>query len=578
MFRNYFALLKILFVQQFRVKDSTKHNSTGKKKRRKLSSTGVMYIVLAVVFLPILIGVAGGVYVLGRVQGSQNADVTLTLLLLICQALVTFFGVPSVITNVFASKDGDRLLCLPMRASTIFAAKLSVVYINETITSAITILFVLLPFGIGSGLGAAFYLLLPLAIILLPVLPLTLASIIAIPFAFLLRKFSNSGVLKVILQLVLFLSFMVVYMLVISQLTGVSSDNMQGTDEMAMLAEFIRQIVEQSQHIVKWILPDSMLAKAMTATSFGTSALNTLGALGLNVVLFGIVLLISVPMYKSSLIGNLENSGRRKRFDVAELRQTGKSKSLLSQLMICDFKRTMRDGQLGFQMLVNVVLMPLIIVIMAVVFNQTSDGALNDYVNTQTYQAIVALIMVGYLGSLAGSTNGWGLYAISRERQSFYLLKTLPISVKQLLLSKILLSTIVLTVTSVVAIVIAIFMFNLYWYWAIACVVTMILLQFATTCITTYLDIRKPVLNWTNFKQGLSNSVKSWVAILIAYAEILVVGLFGGGFVVLYTFVPNIWVIIGMWLLLIIVSSLLAFFAFRFVVSKGEKLLDKVEA
>ena len=86
-----------------------------------------------------LIGLAVAMFFLGQLSKSADNAVNIaTILIFFCQGVVLLFGIPSLITNVFSAKDADKLLFLPMRSATIFAAKLTVVYLNEVITTAVS--------------------------------------------------------------------------------------------------------------------------------------------------------------------------------------------------------------------------------------------------------------------------------------------------------------------------------------------------------------------------------------------------------------------------------------------------------
>ena len=159
--KKYFSLVKLLFVQQYRVKPTE-----GKRKR---GGTIAAYVVLGICFLPMLISLAGSMYFLGGLsKGLENVSDIVATLLFVCQGVVLLFGVQTLITNVFSAKDADKLLFLPVNSSAIFAAKLSVAYLNEVITTAVMLIVTLLPFGIGYSAGAGYYLLLIPALLLVP--------------------------------------------------------------------------------------------------------------------------------------------------------------------------------------------------------------------------------------------------------------------------------------------------------------------------------------------------------------------------------------------------------------------------
>ncbi len=115
------------------------------------------------------------------------------MLIFMSQGAVLLFGIPTLISNVFTVKDADKLLFLPIRSSTVFTAKLTVAYLNEVITTAVMLVFMLLPFGIGYSAPVGYYLLLLLGLFLIPLLPMLIGSIIAIPLSALITKVGKTA-------------------------------------------------------------------------------------------------------------------------------------------------------------------------------------------------------------------------------------------------------------------------------------------------------------------------------------------------------------------------------------------------
>ncbi len=134
--KAFLELIKILFIQQYRIKP------IGNKKKQ--IGTIIALVVLALCFLPMIIGMAIIMYYIGNISAGNVGFCAL--LILMCQSLVMLFGLPAIISNVFNCKDADKLLPLPLKPISIFSAKLCVVYINEVLTTVLVILVTLLPF------------------------------------------------------------------------------------------------------------------------------------------------------------------------------------------------------------------------------------------------------------------------------------------------------------------------------------------------------------------------------------------------------------------------------------------------
>ncbi|MEG1706720.1 MAG: hypothetical protein RR291_04420, partial [Clostridia bacterium] len=196
---NIFALVKVLLVEQYRP------SKNDKKSKRSMI---IAYIIIGLCFLPMLVGVFIGILSIGGKLSNSEQTTLLTFLLLVNQGLVLFTGVVSLLNTVYLAKDSNLLLPLPMKSWQLFFAKFLVVYLTETITSAIIVLATVLPLGISAGFGVHYYILMLLCVIIVPMLPLLLSSIIALPFMMISNALKNRGTLKTIITSLFYVTMM----------------------------------------------------------------------------------------------------------------------------------------------------------------------------------------------------------------------------------------------------------------------------------------------------------------------------------------------------------------------------------
>lgn len=567
--KKYLSLVKLLFSQQYRVKPSS-----DKKKR---SGTIIAFVVLGICLLPTLIGLAFFSYTLGAVAGADAGLVSL--LVLACQGLVFVFGTSSLLTNVFNSRDADKLLFLPVRSTTIFLAKLTVVYVNEVITTAVTVLFLLLPFGIGANASFCYYAMLPVALLLVPVLPLLIGCVFTMPLSALFAKISRNGVVRTIFQIVFFVTFMALYMVMFTQIQGVSG----GGEDIGDIQVLVEQIVDRLRGLGEKLIylhSNAMLSFAMVATTFYGWGVPFAISLTENAAILGVVVLIALPFYRWILSEALETGGgRRVRKVTAEQLQV-KNKGVVKELIVTDFKRVLRNSQIGFQAFAGLVMMPLMIVVFYFAFNSgAEDGSLIELLKgNSTYQAIAPLVIVAYMSMLGIGSNVLGLYPISRENKSLYLLKSLPIEFGKILLAKVILSTALMVVVDFVTILLTVLLFGLDWYFGIAMLLTMLLLGFGGMCITTLLDLKSPKLGWTNFNQSLKNAKNSWMAMLVGLVIFLSLGILATGFVIWFVVTESVVAIVLMWCVIIGFATGFSALSYKIMTDRAAEYFTRIEA
>ena len=575
--RKYFALVKLMFIQQYKASPAVTNDGKGRRRR---AGTVIAFVLIGACFLPMLVSIAVAMYYMGFL--SEGNVYVGTFLTLMCQGLVLMFGIHAIISNVFVVRDADKLLYLPVRAHTIFLAKLTVAYLNEVITTAVAVLFVLLPFGIGAEAAPTYYVMLLGALLLIPMLPMLLGCIVSMPFSALIARYGNNSAIKTVLRIFMYIVVMGIYLYGMNSfgfLTGNAEGNILDNPELfisGILGDFVTSLTP----VMPYFHSNFYLVSSMLATDF-LEWLKDFGiSLGENLGLLAIVFVISLPFYRRMLSMSVEDgSSRRKKLKKDEA-FTVRNKGVVRELIVSDFKRTVRDGQLGFQSFAGIIMMPIVVVILYFFMGTADDG---DYSFLQLmsleplYQMIAPLFILAYMTFIGLTTNVLGLYPISRENKSVYMLKSLPVSFGKILLAKVLLATTVMVISDFVTCALIVALLDVKWYYGIAMLVIMSLVGFGSMCVTTLLDLKDPRFGWANFSHGLKNAKNSWIAMLIGFAAVIVIVALAAWFIVWYYFTSVWYAILTMWIALFIAMAIFAGIAYKTMVNKATKYFEQIE-
>ena len=226
-------------------------------------------------------------------------------------------------------------------------------------------------------------------------------------------------------------------------------------------------------------------------------------------------------------------------------------------------------------------MLPVMVVIFYLAFGMSAgeEGKLIDVLKQfELYQIIAPLIFVTYMSMLGITSNIFGLYPISRENKSIYLVKSLPVSFNKYLLSKVILATAVMLISDFLTCLLIVILFGVKWYYGLAMLCVMAMLSFGGMCITTLVDLKSPKLGWTNFNQSLKNAKNSWIGLLIGLVTSLIVGIVGGLFVILWYFTKSGWyVLLIMWLAIIGVCVAFAFVCYKIMTKNAQKYFEAIE-
>lgn len=565
MFRHFWTVVGVLLKDQFRAKPTA--NETKQKRKRRAVSTGLVYILIVVGFSPLLALIGYTIYSLGALRLGMYAE-TVAFLILVCQGVVLLFSFQSILRNVFMCADGHRLLCLPLTSATIFAAKLFVAYLFETITSVVMAVALLVPFGIGAGFSLSYFLMLLPVTVLLPVLPMFIGILLCIPLSMLLNRLKNHNVLRLVFQVLFFLAAMALYMVFLNSMYKFDGS---GNGDVNALVVLLRSLLENISGVVKYVYPVYWMGVTMTSAVWSDVLLGFLGALVCAAVMFLLAVLCALPMYKRNLVGQNEgSSGARKKS--VQFKQRG----IVAELAVTDAKRMFRDKQFGLPALLGIVMLPIISVFMFVGFNAGSEGggALNSF---PIYQLIAPLALFAYMLLIGMSANPIVMYPISRENRAFYLLKTYPIGLSYIFKAKLLLSSLSILAGYLLTGILSGILFDIDWIYVVFMTVSMSLYAFAQMCIVTIFDLKNPKLNWTNFNQSLKNSRTVWQSMLVSLVVILVIAGIGVAFGFWYLYSGMDYIITVMWISVIILGVAFSAVSYKLLISMGKKLFARIE-
>ena len=158
-------------------------NTNGKKPNKYLQTIGI------IVLFAYIIGVFGylSYQIIDMLQQVNQESLVLGVFLLAIAFLVFIQSVTSCMNLFYFSKDIENVLPLPIKPHQILIAKFNVLIITEYIT---ILLFALAPFliyGILTGASLLFYLYGTLILLIFPILPALISSLLVI----LLMSFSK---------------------------------------------------------------------------------------------------------------------------------------------------------------------------------------------------------------------------------------------------------------------------------------------------------------------------------------------------------------------------------------------------
>lgn len=370
---------------------------------RKMIASAIKILILLVAITAALAYGFLQIFMLGF---AINAEL-LALVLLIVQALTLVFTVARVISTLYLSHDNELLICLPVTANQFFISKVLLVYFKEFAFNAMLCLPLFLCLGYFGGLDVSFYCAIPIYLILMPILPIILASFLSIPVMRVLAFLKRHYVLAIIVLLASVAGVLWAYLSLIAGIAGSFNIVEQQMQLVASINETVRAIGGK-------VIIYYQLAQAMF--SFSKWYYIPLFLLLCAVLSFATVMIIR-PFYFRIAMPQLENritkrsTKRKKEFTIIS-----PFVSLIKKEMLCIF----RSPSEVFEYFLFTLLMPFIVVsydrlLMTVSVNQAG-------VNMIAGSHVMIVAILAMLSNISSAS------AISRDGANFHTSKIIPVN------------------------------------------------------------------------------------------------------------------------------------------------------
>lgn len=369
---------------------------------RKMGMALLKVLLLLSVIIAVLVFAMMRIFLLGF---SINAEL-IALIMLVIQVISLLFTVGHVISTLYLSRDNELLICLPVTPNQFFVSKVLLIYGKELVFHAMLFLPLFLCLGIFGGMPTSYYCAIPLYLLLLPVLPIIVASFLSIPVMRILTFLKRHAVLAILVLLALVSVCLTAY---ISMLSSLMESFHIVEQQMQIVSDVNKTVLAVGGKIVIYY----QLAEAML--SFSLWYRIPLFLLLCALLSFCTVLLIR-PFYFRIAMPQLENRTRAYRKQRNRFRYDKPFISLIKKEAVCIF----RAPSEVFQYFLFTLLMPFIVIfydrlLMTATVNQAG-------VNMIAGSHVMIVAIMAMLSNISSAS------AISRDSSNFHTSKIVPVS------------------------------------------------------------------------------------------------------------------------------------------------------
>jgi ABC-2 type transport system permease protein len=439
--------------------------------------------------------------------GQQGAILTLGIVMV--STMIFFFGIFYVINFFYFAGDAQNLLSLPLSGWQVLGARFSVVIAYEYLTELPFLLPPLIIFGIKSGASLVFWMYALIGFLLVPLLPLglaTLPTVIVMRFANLGRRKDLFKILGGLMVIALAVGYQFLF-----QKSGVN----------AMDPAFLQNLLTDPNGLM------NLISRVFPSTKYlGLALVNADKAAGLvNLLIFAALSLLAVALawlvgdklYFKGLVGSSETTAKRKMLTSADYSRLGKGSPALVSYCTKEIRLLIRTPIYFMNCVLTNLLVPVLVVIPFLLQSHNKNGSMpwEGLIAKPEGQTILMTVIIGLAIFLAGS-NAITATSLSREGQEFFISKYIPLSYKQQVLAK-LLSAYILSIIGAVLLLIAAMILMPLDLALIGMILVVCLIAIAPIIEAGLLiDIFRPKLVWENEQKAVKQNLNVVFAMLFS--------------------------------------------------------------
>lgn len=471
-----------------------------------------------------------------------------------------FFGFFSVISVYYFSKDLDMLLPLPLKESEILTAKFLVTIIYQYILVAVIFIPMTVAYGMKSGAGVMFYVYGVLNMLLLPVIPLVVVSLLGMVIMSFTNLFRNKDAFRMITG-ILVIGLCIGYNFYVSQ----SASN---PEKMEQLISSVSSGTNGLFNVTRSMFPSAVLAAKVQLSSGSIQGVEILLLLLAGCAAsYAVFMMVGQKIYLKGAVGNSEAYSKKTKLSSEKYSSATRRNSQFRAFYMKELRLAMRTPAYFLNCVLPNFL--LVIILFVPVMGQSSTGldlgkimrgAMADGSGSLILMAVVAFMM------FAASTSALTSTSISREGQSMYASKYLPVNFKQMFMAKVLFGTTLNTIGMIMLLIGMAFLKTPMIIMIVSFILGMLAILFASFT-GLIIDLKKPKLVWDDEQKAVKqnmNSLKN-VGVCVAVAGLL--------WFAAYKLKLSFTVSLVLLALFLVVSNALLYV---YLVKNGDKLLEKI--
>lgn len=437
--------------------------------------------------------------------------------LLISQFIIFIFGIVHIMSKYYFSNDLNILVPLPIKSSMIIGSKFISVCVNEYIVQLVITLPFIIIYGIKSQVGFLFWLYSFLIFLVLPIIPLAIASILVM----LLMKYTNIKGKKDLLRGIGYFLLLGIILFLQIKIQSIGNEmTVQGE-------EYLIKLLEDNSILIRTIgkrFPPVLIGTyALIRSGTFNGFLNLILFIGISISFFVAIMLVSEKIFFSGLIGGSEVTVEKDK-SIVEIEKENLFKPYppYISIFIKEIKMLFRTPIYLFNSIGGVVIVPIILIMTLIINGKEALSPIGVIGENKPY--LLILIGAGFI-ALLGIMSSVGSTTFSREGKNFWILRIIPIKVEHLIIGKVLSSLLVQLIATLAFLIGLLFIFNLTFKDVLGVILLGLLASIPIIKLGMIVDIIRPLLNWNNPQKAIKQNINVIIGMGLGIGYLFIVGI-----------------------------------------------------
>ena len=445
------------------------------------------------------------IYVLMKVFIAENLQHEFIILFSLIIMLAIFVIGLSMATKIFFLKVNLSILKLPVSGEEIFFSKFIYIFTKLFFYTFVLSLPVFIIFGIKTGAGVGYYLMLLPNILFLPVIPFLLSILFSVPAMWLTKIFRNKFIIMLIAYTIVVIAGFAFYIVALKFILSLLE---YGDVSNVFNASTLYSIRQASSYMYLSVL----FKNCLLLYDYLNSALL---CLSITLILVAIVVIYAKKCYLNLIFSSTNLHSFEKKTKVVH-------QSASAALFSKEFKNIFRSSNYSFQYLTIIITTPLMVFFSSEIASSVGTPILGKGILPGI--AVLVLIMFLSMGTSFSATS------ITREGKNFFLTKIIPVKfTKQILVKFAIYLIISIPAIFISCFILAIADFISYLYaFGIAAALSFVVV--GNICNSILTDIKRPQFYYLENGEVTTNNKNISSSISIGFAIAVVMGV--GGIVV----------------------------------------------